>query len=133
MTNQRRRRHGRRLLILLVVLAALAGWFWWQQNGLVTVTYSVPNAPEALRGYRIAVVSDLHGKEFGPDNAKLLDLVEDLDPDCIALTGDLVDRIGTRDQLDRLPALAQSFCAIAPTYYVTGNHEWAAECVPELK
>lgn len=133
MTDRRPRHHGRRLLILLLVLAALAGWFRWQQNGLVTVTYEIPGAPEALKGYRIAVVSDLHGKEFGPDNVRLLDLVAELDPDCIALTGDLVDRIGTRDQLDRLPALARSFCAIAPTYYVTGNHEWAAECVPELK
>ncbi len=133
MTDRRRRHTGRRLLILLLVLAALAGWFWWQQNSLVTITYPIPGAPEGLQGYRIAVVSDLHGKEFGPDNSRLLELVENLDPDCIALTGDLVDRIGTEDQLDRLPALARRFCAIAPTYYVTGNHEWAANCVPELK
>ena len=133
MTERRRRHPGRRLLILLLFLAALAVWFRWQQNGLVTVTYSVPGAPEAFRGYRIAVVSDLHGKQFGPDNARLIDFVAALEPDCIALTGDLADRIGTEEQLDRLPALARSLCAIAPTYYVTGNHEWAAKCVPELK
>ena len=32
-----------------------------------------------------------------------------------------------------VPELARGLSAIAPSYYVTGNHEWAAKCVPELK
>lgn len=130
MTKPRRRGGCGRLLAMLLILAALAGWFWWQQNALTSETYPVPGAPEALRGYRIAVLSDLHGKQFGPDNDRLIRFVAALEPDCIALTGDLADR---EEQLPHLPDLMRRLCAIAPTYYVTGNHEWASLDVPALK
>ena len=130
MARQRNRHPLRRFLTGLLILAALAGWFWWQQNGLVSETYAIPGAPEAFRGYRIALVSDLHGKQFGKDNEGLLRFVAGLAPDCIALTGDLIDR---EEQKADLPPLIRGLSAIAPTYYVTGNHEWAVGNVPELK
>ncbi len=66
----RRRRRGcfPRFLATVVVLAAVGGFFWWQQNGLSSETISVPSAPDGFAGYRIAVISDLHGKEFGEGN-----------------------------------------------------------------
>ena len=90
--RRRRRRHGclTRLVTTVVVLAVLVGFFWWQQNGLSSETISVPSAPDGFAGYRIAVISDLHGKEFGEGNEKLLDYVRDLEPDCIAVVGDLL-------------------------------------------
>ncbi len=128
----RRRRRGcfPRFLTAVVVLAAVVGFFWWQQNGLSSETISVPSAPDGFAGYRIAVISDLHGKEFGEGNEKLLDYVRDLDPDCIAVVGDLLHE---EEQLAMVPAVARGLAAVAPTYYVTGNHEWAAGVAPELE
>lgn len=79
--RRRRRRHGclTRLVTTVVVLAVLVGFFWWQQNGLSSETLSVPAAPDGFAGTRIAVVSDLHGKEFGEDNERLLDYIRDLE------------------------------------------------------
>ena len=114
----------------VVVLAVLVGFFWWQQNGLSSETISVPSAPDGFAGYRIAVISDLHGKEFGEGNEKLLDYVRDLEPDCIAVVGDLLHE---EEQLAMVPAVARGLAAVAPTYYVTGNHEWAAGVAPELE
>jgi len=53
-------------------------------------------------------------------------------PDLIVITGDLIDQ---KSQLDMVPALARGLSAVAPTYYVTGNHEWAlgSKTVKELK
>jgi len=130
MTKHRRRHGCARFLFGVLILAALVGWFWWQQNGLVSETYPIPGAPEAFRGYRVALLSDLHGKQFGADNERLIDYVAGLEPDCIALTGDILDRA---EQADDLPVLIRGLTAIAPTYYVTGNHEWAVGGVPELK
>ena len=130
MAPMKRRHPLRRFFLGVLILAALAGWFWWQQNGLVTETYTIPGAPAAFQGYRIAVLSDLHGKQFGEDNQRLINYVAGLDPDCIALTGDFIDR---EAQKADLPALVRGLSAIAPTYYVTGNHEWAVGGVPELK
>ena len=123
--RRRRRRHGclTRLVTTVVVLAVLVGFFWWQQNGLSSETLSVPAAPDGFAGTRIAVVSDLHGKEFGEDNERLLDYIRNLEPDCIAVVGDLLHE---EAQLAMVPAVARGLAAIAPTYYVTGNHEWAA-------
>lgn len=130
--RRRRRRHGclTRLVTTVVVLAVLVGFFWWQQNGLSSETLSVPAAPDGFAGTRIAVVSDLHGKEFGEDNERLLAYIRDLEPDCIAVVGDLLHE---EAQLAMVPAVARGLAAIAPTYYVTGNHEWAVGGVPALK
>lgn len=44
-------------------------------------------------------------------------------PDLIAVCGDLADE---HSGVDFVPALMRGLVAIAPTYYVSGNHEWAA-------
>lgn len=127
-----RRRRGclTRLLVTVLVLAAAVGWFWWQQNGLSSETIAVPSAPDGFAGYRIAVISDLHGKEFGEDNQRLIDYVRDLEPDLIAVTGDLIHDPA---QMTMVKSVAKGLASIAPSYYVTGNHEWAAKVVPQLE
>ena len=73
-----RRRHPLlRGLCGVVALAALAGWLWWQQNGLSSETLTVPGAPEGFAGYRIAILTDIHGKEFGPGNQRLFQFLRD--------------------------------------------------------
>ena len=130
--KRRRRalRRVKRFVTTLIVLALLVLWFLWQQNGIQTEWYTVPDAPAGMDGYRIAVVSDLHGKEFGEGNERLLECLSRLSPDMIAVTGDIVDR---ETQLDGVPALAKALADIAPTYYVTGNHEWAIGRVNDIK
>ena len=121
--KRRRRRRFRRFCTFLVVLALLAGWFLWQQEGLSTETITIESAPDGFSGYRIAVISDLHGKEFGEENERLLNFVAGLEPDLIAMVGDIIHE---ESQMAMVPAVAEGLAAIAPTYYVTGNHEWAA-------
>ncbi len=127
----RRRKRWKWLLPPLIALL-LAIFFLWQQNGIVTEVYTVPvgSLPAAFDGFRIVQISDLHGKEFGEDNAKLLKAVAELQPDLIAITGDLIDQA---EQLDMVPPLAKGLSQIAPTCYVTGNHEWAVRKVNALK
>ena len=112
--------------MVVLVLALLLLWFSWQQEAIVAETCIVRSAelPEAFDGLRIVHLSDLHGKEFGENNARLLAAVKELQPDLIAITGDLIDRV---EQYEMLPALARGLTDIAPTYYVTGNHEWSVE------
>lgn len=120
----------RPLVKILVVCLLIVGWFWWQQNGLVREVIEVKGCPAAFDGLRIVQVSDLHDQQFGVGNARLLRAVAKQKPDLIAITGDLIH---DPTQLERVPAVAAGLAAIAPTYYVTGNHEWAAHCVPALK
>ena len=117
------------LLILLAV-----GWCFlqWQLWGIqVTVTQvGVHGLPDGFEGLRIVQISDLHGHEYGQDSEALLALVAQQAPEFIVVTGDLIDQ---ESHLAMVPALARGLAAIAPTYYVTGNHEWAVGGVPRLK
>ena len=135
--NRLRRKHRRfPWWLILVPALAVAGVFWfrWQCWGL-TVTHTgveLSGLPSEFDGYTVVHLSDLHGHEYGEGNADLLARVRKQKPDLIVITGDLIDREG---QLQMIPALAKGLAAIAPTYYVTGNHEWSLGTarVKELK
>lgn len=131
--RSKKRRHPLRWVAALLVLL-VGGWFFlqWQLWGIQITVTQVPVAglPEEFEGLRIVQISDLHGHAYGEDSGELLELVAGQEPDLIAVTGDLIDR---ESQMEMVPALARGLAVIAPTYYVTGNHEWAVGNVPRLK
>lgn len=120
-------------LLLLAVLLFL-NFFLWSNRSLQveTFTYRSPGLPAGFDGCTIVQLTDLHGAEFGEGNCDLLAAVEAAAPDYIVLTGDLQDRFRKTE-----PRYAADLCAdlaaIAPTFYVTGNHEWALGDVRALK
>lgn len=78
------------------------------------------------------MLSDLHSASFGPNNQTLFETVARQQPDYIFYLGDLEDQYRGRKP-EYVAEVADGLTAIAPTYYVTGNHEWAIGRVPELK
>ena len=125
---KRRRSHSplSALMRWLLVLAALALFVYWGNTDIKTdaVTYTSPALPAAFDGLRIVQLSDLHNQEFGQNNAELYKAVENASPDVIFLTGDLVDEYAA-EPVPYARSVGAALSAIAPTYYVTGNHEWA--------
>ena len=75
-------------------------------------TISGGRIPPAFSGFRIAQVSDLHNAEFGKDNAALLRMLSESEPDMIVITGDLVDSSHT--DIDTALAFAKEAVLIAP-------------------
>ena len=96
-----------------------------------TISISSSHIPAAFSGFRIAQVSDLHNSEFGKNNTELLKLLSESRPDIIAITGDLIDANHT--DVGIALGFAQESVRIAPTYYVTGNHEAASPQYDTLK
>ena len=129
------RRRRRRLLLPLLAAAVLAGGFlYWDNTSLQTARFdpAFTDLPAGFDGCRLVVLSDLHGAEFGAGNADLFAAVAAEEPDYIFYLGDLQDKY--RGPAPGYPeTVADGLTAIAPTYYVTGNHEWAIGEVPELK
>ena len=70
---------------------------------------------------RVVQLSDLHGTSYGENNKKLLKRIEELNPDVIICTGDIVD--SAKSDVDYAVDLGQSLSKIAPSYYVYGNNE----------
>lgn len=111
------------LLSAATLVLLLTVWTVWGNTALTVSEFAVASGklPEAFSGFRIAQVSDLHNAEFGDGNKKLLQKLEKTEPDIIVITGDLVD--SNRTDVDIAVDFAANAAAIAPTYYVTGNHE----------
>lgn len=95
----------------------------WQNDGLMLTRYTaaLPGLPAELEGITLVQVSDLHSKPMGEGQQVLLDTISRAEPDVILLTGDLVD--GRHPELEPALELARGAAALAPTCYVTGNHE----------
>lgn len=113
-----------RILILTGVLLLLALFIILDQTVLVTTRYNVEitNLPESFDGFRIVLLSDLHGAEFGKNNLRLVKRTASESPDIIALTGDFVCTEGDGEIFS---SLLSKLTEVAPCYYVSGNHEWA--------
>ena len=107
-------------------------WIAWGNTALVISELTIKNdrIPSAFSGFRIAQISDLHNAEFGEDNEKLLFMLEECKPDIILITGDLVD--SRRTDIEIGITFAKKATMIAPTYYVTGNHEARIDEYEEL-
>src|SRR5258707_12593419 len=91
---------------------------------VVKVEVPLANLPKELEGFTIAQISDIHiGKTIKRDFvAAIVDRVNRLEADMIAITGDVVD--------GSVPDLAHHTEPLARlesrhgTYFVTGNHEY---------
>lgn len=123
------RRVLRRALLLMLTAAALAAD---SKYHLQVTGYELRFAslPAALDGYRIVLLSDLHGESFGRDNSRLAEKVAALSPDLIALTGDFADG---PEALGATASLLAGLQGTAPIAFVSGNHDWAGGAIEPLR
>ncbi|WP_109585225.1 metallophosphoesterase [Cupriavidus plantarum] len=93
---------------------------------VVEVDVPVAGLPAALNGFTIAQISDIHvGPTIkGPYIDRIVDRVNSLDADAVAITGDLVD--GSVRDLSRHTAPLGRLASRHGTFVVTGNHEYYA-------
>ncbi|WP_343338804.1 putative protein YpbG [Terrisporobacter petrolearius] len=85
------------------------------------------NLPKSLADYKILQISDLHSKEFGTNNEKLINSIKEINPDLILVTGDMftVSDISI-DMNEEVLVPYQLLSKLATNYkiiYVSGNHE----------
>jgi predicted MPP superfamily phosphohydrolase len=111
--------------LAIAVLATLIGLFNARRlAAVVDVEVPVANLPPELHGFSIAQISDVH---VGPTIKHkyvdaIVEAVNGLDADVIAVTGDLVD--GSVRQLAAHVAPLSRLRSRHGTYFVTGNHEY---------
>ena len=88
------------------------------------VRITLDKLPKALEGYRIVQISDIHiGPILGRDFLEeIVGQVNGLQPDLVAITGDLVD--GTVGQLQDQTAPLRDLRSKDGVFFVTGNHEY---------
>lgn len=110
----------------IVALLATTLGFWNARRTATVVEVDVPiaNLPEALQGFTVVQISDIH---VGPTIKthylqRIVDRVNSLNAHMVAITGDLVD--GSVAELGHHVAPLAQLRSTHGSFFVTGNHEY---------
>lgn len=80
-----------------------------------------PKIPKSFDGFKILHLSDLHNFSYGEDNKRILDKVDEIKPDIVVLTGDMVN--SDSKNFNTFYKLAKNISSKYEVYYIMGNHE----------
>ena len=83
-------------------------------------TISIAGLSSDFEGYRIVLLSDMHGREYGDDQATLLRSLNALKYDMMILAGDMVGRSGNAEPLYHL---LEGKTSAAPVYFIAGDSD----------
>ncbi|MGX4600947.1 metallophosphoesterase [Faecalimicrobium sp. JNUCC 81] len=111
------------ILIGGAILTSAYSLYKYQVDSIEKTEYIIENAkiPKEFDNFNIVQISDLHNKSFGKNNKKLLKIIDELNPDIIVITGDLVD--GENKKFNIALNLIDDLTKKYKVYHIIGNHE----------
>jgi uncharacterized protein len=113
-------------IVAIVVAITIYGLAEARAIGITNLNVAMPNLPAHLAGMKIAQISDVHMGLIvrGPRLEKIVSMINELNPDLIVITGDLVDAeaLHMEDVVHPLMRLKSKHGIFA----VPGNHEYFA-------
>ncbi len=121
-------------IAIIAIFCIVSIIFIYSQNNLITVSnYDIYSrkVPDSFNGFKIVQISDLHNKEFGSNQKRLLSKINEANPDIVVITGDIIDsrRYDEKPSLELVSELVRLY----PIYYVNGNHESRRSEYPEFE
>lgn len=118
------------LLVLFVCLVISLLWVMvWDSNRFVIPKYTFCS-DKLKKDCRFVFLSDLHNKEYGAGNGRLLRAIEEASPDFVLVGGDMLTaKPGSSFQkaVDFLLKCREKY----PVYHAIGNHEYRLTLYPE--
>ncbi len=113
------------ILIVLIVLMIVCIRLYIDNNIYEVTNYSFYVGDNknysSLDGKTFLQISDLHNKEYGENNEKLIETIDSINPNYILLTGDMVNAEDT--SFDGFYSLVDNIANRYDCFYVVGNHE----------
>lgn len=121
------------LLITLGIIGSLASIFiilygniWgWRKFEVKNIEFAHHQIPQSFEGYRIVQISDLHLgtiDDYPHEVARAVDIINGLQPDMIAFTGDLVNLQAS--ELEAFSQILSMLKAKDGVFSVLGNHDY---------
>nr|WP_302660825.1 metallophosphoesterase [uncultured Clostridium sp.] len=117
------------MYFLSAIGIAMAGAICFYENNNISINRITINK-ELNEKIKIVQLSDLHSKEFGKENNKLLSKILKEEPDLILLTGDIID-CSSKKYMEIINFISKISMKV-PTYYIPGNHETRAAKYEEI-
>ena len=119
--------------IVLIIIVCLAIIFLWcmiyDSNRFVVAEYEL-QSEKLKRDKKILFLSDLHNKEYGKDNSRLLEEIDRQKPDMILVGGDMMNACPGAS-FEKAVAFMKKISDVYPVYYALGNHEYRSRIYPE--
>ena len=104
------------ILLILILVMIIDG------NRFVIREYTINN-DKIKKDYNFILLSDLHNKQYGKDNYRLIQKIKQLNPDGIIVAGDMLTaKPGC--EFDIPLTLLHQLTVKYPVYYGIGNHEY---------
>ena len=108
------------ILAFVIVITITATIF---SNVCIKISEYNIDLAELSGSARVVVISDLHGKEYGKDNKRLLAKIREQNPDAIFVLGDMLDDNDADSGFSKTAMLLTELLDIAPVYFSYGNQE----------
>lgn len=111
------------MVLFFLVVMAIDG------NRFVVKKYKL-TTEKTKHSHKFVILADLHGKEYGIQNEKLLAAIEKEDPTGILIAGDMLTAVPGAEfnhVLRFLGKLSEKY----PVFYGNGNHEYRIKLYPE--
>ncbi len=107
--------------IILFFLLLLA--IYDSNNNIDISEYKIKSnkIPMEFNNFKILQLSDLHNKKFGKDNKILVDKINNISPDIIVITGDMLTR--NNNEYSTFLNLVTELTKKYKIYFILGNHE----------
>lgn len=121
MVNNLRKKVTIFIMLFFVIIIFVCIYYKIKENTFETTFYNI-DSEKVHENIRVLNLSDLHLKEFGKNNQKLVNKIEELSPDIITISGDMVNK--NNKDFSIVYNLCEQLIQIAPTYYSLGNHEY---------
>lgn len=111
---------GKRLLILLIILILL----WLFNCYTIRINEYELSSGKISEPVRIAVISDLHASSWSIRNSRIVDHIDDTEPDLVMILGDMYSRKSPWEEI-QIPIDLSSDLVNAgyPVYFVPGEHD----------
>lgn len=121
---KKKRRFLKRFAAVLLVCFLLLLVEGLRSNYSIKVERYEFTSDKVVNPVRVVFLSDLHGREFGNENARLLEKLRTASPDLIAFCGDIFNEDADEAEITAMCDLIRHTAEIAPVYYCMGNHEY---------
>lgn len=110
------------LLVILICFVIFCCWCMiWDSNRFVVRKYYL-QTEKLEEEVRFLFLSDLHNKEYGPGNVRLLEEIQKQNPDFILIGGDMMNaKPGA--SFEKTVSFLKVLSSKYKVYYALGNHE----------
>lgn len=116
--------YKKKIICIIAAIVVCVCVFNLVDQSKIDVSFYQVKSGEVSDSIRIVTIADLHLREFGKDNIKLVEQIRNLHPDIIACVGDSNKR--KKANYDEVITLFKQLVDVAPVYYSLGNHEYEA-------